>query len=82
MEIEKVYLNIKLTLEEAVILKSLIDSVSGTGSTRNTVNHISDTLEIAGIPVNFTLSETIFRGELIAIDPKMGNNDRTTRKIY
>jgi hypothetical protein len=72
MEIEKVFINVKFTLEEAVILKSLLDSIAGTGNTRNIVNHMSDMLEIEGLPVNRDVFDDLFKGELTAVDPKMG----------
>lgn len=71
MKIEKVFVNIKLTLEEAVILKSLLDSIAGTGCTRSIINSMSDILWMAGVPNSSQIDE-LFKGELTAIDPKEG----------
>lgn len=71
MEIEKVYIKVMFTLEEAVILKSLLDGIAGTGNTRSIVNNMSDILWMAGVPNSSQIDE-LFKGELTAVDPKMG----------
>lgn len=71
MEVEKIEIKLTLSLEEAQILKAVLDNIGGTGDIRNSCDNMSSKLECAGFTINPDIADR-FKGSLHVYDLKWG----------